>query len=113
VIGVPSDRWGETVKAIVTARQGVAIEPADVVAFARTQLARLKVSDQCGRSCRHAEHCHREDSEDPPTRALLDRPRPPHQLTADVRSPFSNAAPMLLQQTRIHDRSDDDPQVSR
>lgn len=42
VIGVPSDRWGETVKAIVTAQPGVVIEPADVIAFVRTQLAKFK-----------------------------------------------------------------------
>jgi acyl-CoA synthetase (AMP-forming)/AMP-acid ligase II len=54
VIGVPSDRWGETVKAIVTARPGVAIEPADVIAFARTQLAKFKcpTSVTWSRPCR-------------------------------------------------------------
>jgi acyl-CoA synthetase (AMP-forming)/AMP-acid ligase II len=42
VIGVPSDRWGETVKAIITARPGAAIDPADLIAFARERLAGFK-----------------------------------------------------------------------
>jgi acyl-CoA synthetase (AMP-forming)/AMP-acid ligase II len=42
VIGVPSERWGETVKAIITVRRGAAIDPADLIAFARERLAGFK-----------------------------------------------------------------------
>jgi long-chain acyl-CoA synthetase len=42
VIGVPDDRWGETVKAVVVACPGAVVEPAEVIAFCRGQLARFK-----------------------------------------------------------------------
>ena len=42
VIGVPHDRWGETVKAIVVCRAGAAPDPDDIIAYARERLARYK-----------------------------------------------------------------------
>jgi long-chain acyl-CoA synthetase len=45
VIGVPSEKWGETAKAIVVRAAGVAgaaLTEADVIAFAREHLARFK-----------------------------------------------------------------------
>jgi acyl-CoA synthetase (AMP-forming)/AMP-acid ligase II len=46
VIGVPDDRWGEVVKAVVVVRAGVAAGPAvasEILQFARRQLADFKV----------------------------------------------------------------------
>ncbi|TCK26300.1 long-chain-fatty-acid--CoA ligase [Pseudonocardia endophytica] len=42
VIGVPHERWGETVKAVVVPRAGAEPDAADLVAFARTRLAAFK-----------------------------------------------------------------------
>ena len=42
VIGVPSERWGETVKAIIILRPGAQLSEAEVIAFARANLAAYK-----------------------------------------------------------------------
>jgi len=43
VIGVPDERWGETVKALVIPRPGRAPAPQDLIAFARERLAGYKL----------------------------------------------------------------------
>ncbi|MDQ6947952.1 MAG: AMP-binding protein, partial [Actinomycetota bacterium] len=42
VIGVPSEKWGETVTALVVPRPGSAVEEAELIAFARSRLAHFK-----------------------------------------------------------------------
>lgn len=42
VIGVPSDKWGEEVKACVVCKPGMDIEESDVIAWARERLAAFK-----------------------------------------------------------------------
>lgn len=42
VIGVPSEKWGEEVKACVVARPGMAVDKADVIDWARARLAAFK-----------------------------------------------------------------------
>ena len=42
VIGVPSRRWGETVKALVVLREGMTATEAEIIAFARDNLAHYK-----------------------------------------------------------------------
>ena len=42
VIGVPDERWGETVKAIVVVKPGATTDAAELIAFARTRVAKYK-----------------------------------------------------------------------
>ncbi len=42
VIGAPHEKWGETPRAIVVPKAGAALTSDDLIAFARTRLARYK-----------------------------------------------------------------------
>jgi long-chain acyl-CoA synthetase len=42
VIGVPDDKWGETVKAVVVPVPGTALEPGAIISFCRERLAHYK-----------------------------------------------------------------------
>jgi long-chain acyl-CoA synthetase len=43
VIGVPDDRWGETVKALVIRAPGAAVTAEELIAFVRGRLAGYKL----------------------------------------------------------------------
>src|SRR5690606_25419903 len=43
VIGVPDDKWGESVKALIVPAAGAALDPAGVAAWARERIAAYTV----------------------------------------------------------------------
>jgi fatty-acyl-CoA synthase len=43
VIGVPDDKWGEAVKAIVVKKEGTNPQPAEIIAWARERIAGYKL----------------------------------------------------------------------
>ena len=43
VIGIPDDKWGESVKAIVVKKPGAEVTPDQLIAFARERIAGYKV----------------------------------------------------------------------
>jgi long-chain acyl-CoA synthetase len=43
VIGVPDEKWGEAVKAMVVRKPGKQPSPDDIIGFARTRIATFKV----------------------------------------------------------------------
>ncbi len=42
VIGVPDEKWGETILALVVAREGTSVSESEVIAHCRARLAHFK-----------------------------------------------------------------------
>ena len=42
VVGVPSEKWGETPKALIVLREGQSATPDEIIAFTRERLAHFK-----------------------------------------------------------------------
>ena len=73
IIGVPDDRWGESVKAIVVTTSE--IEPGDVIEFCRQHLAGYKCPRTVDFVARAAPQRERKDPQKPAPRTVLERPR--------------------------------------
>ena len=81
VIGVPDEKWGETVKALVVLREGQSATEADLIEHCRSKLAHFKCPTSVELRRRAGPHRHRQAPEVQAPAALLGRPRPPGQLT--------------------------------
>ena len=78
IIGVPDDRWGETVKAVVSLNPGTEATEEELIGFAAST-SRVQVPD-VGRHHRGAApQPHGQDPQARPAQALLGGPRPPGQ----------------------------------
>jgi long-chain acyl-CoA synthetase len=58
VIGVPDDEWGESVLAVVEPKEGVDVDPDELLAFCRDRLAHFK----CPRAVDFIDHLPRDDN---------------------------------------------------
>ena len=83
VIGVPDEKWGETVKALVVlAPRRRRVDEAELIAHCcKERLAALQVPDVDRVPRRARPHRHRQAPEVQAPRALLGGPRPPGQLS--------------------------------
>jgi acyl-CoA synthetase (AMP-forming)/AMP-acid ligase II len=46
VVGLPDDKWGERVTAVVQLRAGASVEPAEIGSFVRQRLGGVKAPNQ-------------------------------------------------------------------
>src|SRR3546814_4100077 len=42
VIGIPDEKWGEAVKAVIVPKPGMTVDPDDIIAWARERIAAFK-----------------------------------------------------------------------
>ena len=78
IIGVPDERWGETVKAVVSLKPDTEATEEELIAWCREQLAQLQVPEDRGHHRRAAAQPHRQDPQARPAQALLGGSRPQH-----------------------------------
>jgi acyl-CoA synthetase (AMP-forming)/AMP-acid ligase II len=46
VVGLPDEKWGERVTAVVQLRPGAAVQPAEVIAFVKARIGSVKAPKQ-------------------------------------------------------------------
>ena len=96
VIGVPDEKWGETIKALVVLRPGAACHRARADRALPEPHGALQVPDVDRAARRPRPHGHRQAPEVQAARALLGRPRAPRQLTPwYARARVGRAAPAI------------------
>ena len=83
VIGVPDDRWGETVKAVVSLHPGAEATEEEIIAFCREQLAHYKSPKSVDILEALPAQPDRQDPQARPAQALLGGARPLDGLRAD------------------------------
>ncbi len=81
VIGIPDEKWGELVTALVVTAPGSTLTEADVIAWSQDQARRLQVPEARRVPRRAGPHRHRQAPEVQAPRTVLVRRHPPGQLT--------------------------------
>ena len=81
MIGVPDEKWGETVKALVVLKPGTDATEADLIAHCRDHLAHFKCPTSIEFRSEFARTSTGQAAEVQDPGALLGRPRAPGQLT--------------------------------
>ena len=80
VIGVPDEKWGETVKAVIATKPAQTVTAADDPRLRQDASGRLQMPDVGRFRRRSAAQSLRQGSQEGPARALLGRQGAPHQL---------------------------------
>ena len=78
IIGVPDDRWGETVKAVVSLKPDTEATEEELIAYCREHLAHYKCPKSRGHHRGAAAQPDRQDPQARPAQALLGGARPQH-----------------------------------
>ena len=81
VIGVPDERWGEAVKAVVVLKPGQTATPDELIGFARDADRRLQAAEDDRLHRRTAAQSVRQGAEARTAQAVLGRARPAGQLS--------------------------------
>ena len=81
VIGVPDDKWGEMVTALVVVAEGEQVTEAEIIAHCRGRIAGYKIPKRVEFRDELAAHRHRQDPEVQAARAVLGGLGAPGQLT--------------------------------
>ena len=93
VIGVPDDKWGEAVKAIVVLKPGMQATAEDIIAFTRTRIAGYKVPKSVDFVESAAAQPRRQDPAPRTPRAVLGRQRAAGELGAPLQRSRPGAEP--------------------
>ncbi len=104
VIGVPDEKWGETVKALVVLAPGASVTEEELIGHCKAHLADYKCPTSIEFPRRARPHRHRQAPEVQAPRALLGRPRPPGQLIAESRlgTLIARCGPPAVRGTSLH-----------
>ena len=93
VIGVPDERWGEAVKAVVVKKPGAERHAGELIALGARAHRRLQAAEVGRLHRRAAAQPVRQDPEARAAQALLGRPRAPGELTTKDGDPTPGSPP--------------------
>ena len=85
VIGVPDEKWGETIKALVVKAEGSALTEQELIDYVKGKVARLQGAVLGGVPRGAGPHRDRQAAEVQAAGAVLGGPRPAGQLSAEPR----------------------------